>query len=495
MNGQYFVEVSADQLLAVIRLVQAGKVGACNLLSAAHKDVNPIRHHRDSPSGCRLVPFNIRGALMLRHKAKFTSILFVLTLLLAAGRALGGEPPPVVASTNETVRHYHGLGYVVVTPDGPQDGGDFGRFTPGTKTSGIQEALDFARKSRSKTWASPNWAAKNVYIARGYYPTESTITVHWMGECWVLEATGTFINYRGTNGDALVIESQMNNQLHFGYIVAGRLANGAVVHIRPTESFSQAPRGVVTCSQIRFYAIVGSGNVVNRKIKAPRGIGLLLDASSGPILENSIFCDEINACGTSLECRNPPGGSGILCNDIQVLFNHLGNVPLLVGEPGTVSLQDNRFTMYMEGETGARIFGSNNTFDFMGAQSESGPVIIFEGNASGNVVRTTSPLKSVLDESSKPTNHVLGGGALGFGITRPGFPASGASLTNRTDYNIEVAITKSGTVRSWTQTDADNTTVKFDAGLTVGQHFMMAPGDSVTFTYGEAPDWRWKAVQ
>jgi hypothetical protein len=33
---------------------------------------------------------------------------------------------------------------IVVSPDGPSDGGDFGPHTPGTQTSGLQEALDAA---------------------------------------------------------------------------------------------------------------------------------------------------------------------------------------------------------------------------------------------------------------------------------------------------------------------------------------------------------------
>jgi hypothetical protein len=36
--------------------------------------------------------------------------------------------------------------YVFVTLEGPDDGGDFGPNTPGTKTSGIQEALNYAHE-------------------------------------------------------------------------------------------------------------------------------------------------------------------------------------------------------------------------------------------------------------------------------------------------------------------------------------------------------------
>ena len=36
-------------------------------------------------------------------------------------------------------------GDVVISPEGPLDGGDFGPHTPGTKTSGLQEAFDHAK--------------------------------------------------------------------------------------------------------------------------------------------------------------------------------------------------------------------------------------------------------------------------------------------------------------------------------------------------------------
>ena len=50
-----------------------------------------------------------------------------------------------------------------VTPDGPEDGGDFGPRTPGTKTSGLQEAFD-AAKARGM----------DLYIAGGSWTAEKT---------------------------------------------------------------------------------------------------------------------------------------------------------------------------------------------------------------------------------------------------------------------------------------------------------------------------------
>ena len=59
-----------------------------------------------------------------------------------------------------------GRNQIVVSPNGPADGGDFGPQTPNTKTSGLQEALD-AAKAR----------AKDVYLAGGSWTADKTTPV------------------------------------------------------------------------------------------------------------------------------------------------------------------------------------------------------------------------------------------------------------------------------------------------------------------------------
>jgi hypothetical protein len=156
-------------------------------------------------------------------------------------------------------------------------------------------------------------------------------------------------------------------------------------------------------------------------------------------------------------------------------------------------MKDNRITMNVEGYTGVRIFGDNNSIELLGAQVESGPEIIFEADARDNVVRTTSPLKSVLDKSRKATNRILSAAPVGYSIKTPAFPASRTGLVNRTGYTIDVAITSPGQVSSWEETDARGETIKFDAGLAIGEHFILDPGDSVKFDYTQTPTWRCKA--
>src|SRR5262245_9374408 len=52
---------------------------------------------------------------------------------------------------------------IVVSPNGPRDGGDFGPLTPGTKTSGLQEALDAAKAQ-----------GKDLYVVGGSWTADKT---------------------------------------------------------------------------------------------------------------------------------------------------------------------------------------------------------------------------------------------------------------------------------------------------------------------------------
>ena len=54
------------------------------------------------------------------------------------------QPTPRSPTPEEELMKTRRKPYVLVTLEGPEDGGDFGPHTPGTKTSGIQEALDYA---------------------------------------------------------------------------------------------------------------------------------------------------------------------------------------------------------------------------------------------------------------------------------------------------------------------------------------------------------------
>ena len=97
-----------------------------------------------------------------------------------------------------TYDHLREEGYVVVSPAGPEDGGDFGPKTPGTRTGGIQEALNHLRTTNTKQHRD-----LNLYIAAGTYETYKTIHVPWLGERLRIEARESWINYLQKTGTPL----------------------------------------------------------------------------------------------------------------------------------------------------------------------------------------------------------------------------------------------------------------------------------------------------
>ena len=79
-----------------------------------------------------------------------------------------------------------GKPFVTVTQNGPDDGGDFGPYTPGTQTSGIQEALNYAALIGAP-----------VLIGPGTFPVSTAI---------LLPAIGNGLFIRGASEHLTTIE-------------------------------------------------------------------------------------------------------------------------------------------------------------------------------------------------------------------------------------------------------------------------------------------------
>ena len=117
------------------------------------------------------------------------------------------------------------LNRVLVTPRGPDDGGDFGPHTPGTRTSGLQEALDAAKEQVKDVYiCGGSWTAgKNQPVV---YVLHETLRVPWMQD-FRLESGHAVIHHAARSGDAVVFDSQMSCAYRFGLIVS--VSDGAVV--------------------------------------------------------------------------------------------------------------------------------------------------------------------------------------------------------------------------------------------------------------------------
>lgn len=386
------------------------------------------------------------------------------------------------------------MNYVVVSPDGPTDGGDFGPNTPNTKTSGIQEAFNFAKANR-----------RDVYIAGGTMPdkfkngvvyhTQETIRIPWFQD-FRLDGGEYVINYDKTTGDAIVIDSQMSCRFKFGLIVAP--TDGAVVLVRPE---TQGPDDfvVTTASTFEFNAIVGGGSVFNDGKKAPIGSGLVLDASHGPIVYNKIYATEMIACDKGIVMTCGPEGNprtAVAMNSFQVPFLHLCSTHMQVGDE-KAGVAGNTFDVTIDGggiadAIGMRLFGKDNRFALRIVNVPKGNGVIFEAPAERNRIDMVYPESGYVNNAANPTNVIVPQVSPGFGIETPPVPASGEPMVNRTPFNVEILVTSPGQVSGWSLADTSGVAQDFTGSWAAGQSVTLAPGERITVHYSETPGWRWK---
>lgn len=386
------------------------------------------------------------------------------------------------------------MNYVIVSPEGPKDGGDFGPNTPDTKTSGIQEAFDFAKANR-----------KDVYIAGGTMPDkfkngvvyhiQETIRIPWFQD-FRLDGGEYVINLDKNTGDAIVIDSQMSCRFKFGLIVAP--TDGAVVRIKP-ETKGPDDFIVTTASTFEFNAIVGGGSVFNDGKKAPLGFGLVLDASHGPIVYNKIYATEMIACDVGLQITSgPEGKDAVAMNRFEIPFLHLCKIHMQIGD-AQAHVAGNTFDVTIdgggvEGAFGMRVFGKDNLFTLRIANIPVGNGIIFEGPAERNKINMIYPAAGYTNNADNPNNVIIPQVSAGFGIETPPVPASGETVVNRTPYVVDILVTSAGSITGWTLTDTSGVSQDFSGTWTAGQSIRLAPGEKIAVRYSEAPAWRWRSA-
>ena len=421
--------------------------------------------------------------------------------------------------------------YVYVTLEGPDDGGDFGPNTPGTRTSGIQEALDHAVAN-----------SRDVHIWGGHigdnvYRLQETLRVPWAQD-WRLDCGNCLLSYEGSSGDAIVIDSQMNCRIKLGLVGAG--AGATAVRIKPT---TPGPDGfsVVTASVFDFSALVAEGT------------GLVIDSSEGIIVNSRFFAEEFNThrCGVHI---TDGGGSGhyFSNNEVQVMFGNQMHsrgdcVGLQLGDPGSTKILHNDFKMsfhaprgaHVDEETrqlvtlddftpenaiGASLHAQRNSLNlsFFGPR-QPGADLVFEEGARDNTVFAYNLPNGITNRSAVPTNRIVPNWPAGSDVATPVVPASDCELVNDTCFTIQSLILTPGDVSSWTLTTAghtshgmphnlslvDNlsrppvgpkpdtsaTSHAVPAGLFAGQSILLEPGDSIRMVYSEAPTWAWRALR
>jgi hypothetical protein len=433
-------------------------------------------------------------------------------------------------------------GWVQVTLNGPDDGGDFGPNTKGTMTGGIQEALDYAHANFRDVyiWGGRGGLDSKRLVAENIYHLKETLRVPWSQD-FRLDGGNYVLNYEKKTGTALHIDSQMSCKYKFGLIVSE--SKDPVVLVKPDSAGPDNFRAVVT-SDFEFVAPV---------CMHPEGTGLLLDSSKGPVMHSRFFSTEINSYGVALRLSDNSGrGRWVANNWIHVA---MGNQYHAVGDALGIKLGDkdsdqvvhNRIEMSLHaprgayfdyktktyklpenfvppaGSIGADIFGQRNqlSLSFYGKRAE-GKDIVFEEGSRDNVVYALNLPNGYSNLAMIPNNRIVTSWDVGFDVPTPEVPASGRDVVNTTPYTIDAMILSPGKVSGWKITEPEaapqdfprNTTIadtvkgaqhpekfaparsqKFESGLSGGQSITLQPGDKITVTYSSPPAWRWRAVR
>ena len=307
----------------------------------------------------------------------------------------------------QDVQKLHNLGYVVVSPNGPEDGGDFGPKTPGTRTSGLQEAFDFAKHGKHS-------GHREVYVIGGsakgtnepaVYNLDTTLHIPWV-QNWHCTGGNYVMNFTITEGDCLFIDSLMTADLKFGSVVAPDLESGALVKIKPV---SVGPDAVVASGAraIRFNSIVGGSG----KNKEGQVVGLHIDPSFGAICAPYISAAEIKNCDIGILMGSVEGGHGILdcvvecpiirnCDiGIQVNSGYYNRINASL-DPGNVSGP----------VLGVDIAGGYENIYTLSWQGsfEVDKALIFGNSARDNLVYAMNlPVDGVVNNASRSTNLIV----------------------------------------------------------------------------------------
>jgi len=328
--------------------------------------------------------------------------LVALLLAVAAAHARAEVPPPapLPPAAKEVVHPW-----VTVTPLGPADGGDFGPNTPGTKTSGLQEAIDHAREIQRDVYIAGG-GAKEAFKNPVVYFMSETLRIPWMQD-FRLDSGQAVIQYTGS-GDAIVLDSQMSCMYKWPLVVSA--GNGAVIRLKPSsagpDNFS-----VITACRFSFGGIIGAGDVFPKPEARGVGVGLLFDSASGPIDGNEFFASEIIACETGIRLME-----GSTNNWIRCPFLHLCNTHLEIGAPGSTRARLNRVDAYIDGQgisgaTGVILHGQNNLLTLSyGATAEKRNLILSPSARENHITLLNLPngLTNEAPENANTYNGVHG---------------------------------------------------------------------------------------
>lgn len=367
-----------------------------------------------------------------------------------------------------------------------------GAWTIQSATNGIQEALIYAKANGCNVINRDGVGVWNIYC---------TITIPAY-QNWVIDIQGPVLNYTGTTGDLIAIDSQINSRIMLGTCVAAS-SNGTCVHLLPTNAPGD-PRVTISDTIIFINALAGATAPI------ASSIGLLIDATIGTITWTTININSIGGFASGVVIPNV--AHSVAYNNFN--FPHIATNTSggLVGIAiGANAVANNWWGVGIEGASNASAQGIQT-----GAQNDNwyGLAIINLPTAGSGVILNAPATNNEFwvrffsgyytNNATVSTNRFHTAGMdpssfaslkLGYAVTTPTVPASGTSVKNTNIWPVIVRFLTTGTSGQYFVIDAagnNGTTVSITAGVEV----YLNPNESIEPGYvTTAPTWQWRAVQ
>jgi len=293
---------------------------------------------------------------------------------------------------------------VVLAYDGT---GDFGPQTPGTKTAGWQEAINYCVERKRDLYVKGGWGGETaIYHVSDTIRIPPTQDFRIDGGIYVVNWTGP------ADKDLLVVDSGMDCHYTLGILVYGGL--GAALRIKPEHPVPIDKFAVFTDSEIRTSSIADPHPFQRGERKG--GAGVAFDTSKAPIVHADFYFTAVLNFATCID--GPDSGKAFAFNRLDCVHLHTNADNSTLLRLGSRCSQ-NTIKVGIgvdQGATGVKgidILGSNNSLEvtMRGGFPRSND-IIFEEPAQGNQVNIIhgrnpfDPLDIITDLAAAPTNQV-----------------------------------------------------------------------------------------
>ncbi len=295
---------------------------------------------------------------------------------------------------------------VVVALDGS---GDFGPQTPGTRTAGWQEALNYCVAHGRDLYIQGGFGGRQVYNIQETIHVPPAQDFRIDGGVYVLNWVGS------QDSDLMEIDSSMNCEYHFGIMVYGGKKAGLRVH----------PAGPVP---VDHFAVCVETHIEMEGLADPQpfkrgerraGEGFVLDGTAASIVHSEFRLASVINFQTCIRSTGAVGYNSITCPHLHTNSDH-----------GTLFDSDDRFNANTvavtlgsdqgaEGVTGLKLAGKKNSIELKERESNR-PIpkrrsVIFERTAAGNQVNLSAPPVSdpsemITDRASSASNQVTWAG-------------------------------------------------------------------------------------